>query len=162
MSEENKEEAPKEELTEQDKEVPKEEKKELVLNNVQQYFSEDGMAERTTNRSIRVLAKIGKILSEENIQFTFGRTFKTENQMGDATHPPMLFFAGEKVEVNFVVPPMDKYGNTGKSYLTPQQLKTLQDAVTLDGNEKLIIPEEELKKQYEDQEPIENESNTKS
>jgi len=141
-------------MSEENKEKIKEEG--LVSNNVQQHFDTDGIAERTTSRSIKIISKLAKVLAEEGIQFTFGRAFKTENHMGDNTKPPALYFTGEKVEINFVVPPMDKFGNEGKSFLRIEELKALTERVTKAGKEDLIIVEEPK------EETTQNESNTKN
>ena len=99
---------------------------ELIENNIQQSFSDDGMMEMTMNRSDGMIEKLVTELEGFGAPFNISRGFKMESRQIKGKVAPIVLFQGEEVNIKFLVTPKDKYGNEGKSYLTKEEYDKLR------------------------------------
>lgn len=116
---------------------------ELVKNNIMQYFNPDGMAEKTIERGNKILADIMDVIKKHDVPITMTRGLTTESQIDKETGIPLLFFTGEKLALNIVVPPEDKFGNTGKRWLKKDEYNSLKEKIISEGMQELIVHEED-------------------
>jgi len=101
---------------------------ELIENNLQQVFSDEGMMEQTNNRSNKIIDEIKNVLAKEKLNPVINRGFGSECKTTEDGNS-LLFFTGEDVIVRFKVPATDKFGNDGRKWLTKKDYDNLTNKI---------------------------------
>lgn len=108
-------------------EITEESNKEgLVLNDIEQEFHVHGMMESTSTYSGEIIADTMECINSFSVgDVNVKRTLMSESQ-AQKNAPPLIYYTGEKVDISFVVTPIDKHGNNGKKWLTKEEYERIK------------------------------------
>ena len=100
-----------------------------IANNINQYFNNDGIMEKTVDRSNKIIHDLLFALRKHDVPITISRGIKTVTSVDKVTGVPYIFFQGEQLQFTIMTTPVDKFGNTGKSYLSEREYVELRSKV---------------------------------
>lgn len=102
-----------------------------VFNNIPQQFNEQGIAESTTRRSDEFLQELYALARKHELQLRVKRALKTETtQTGGPKDAEFhIGFVGEHLEINTQVPPRDRFGNDGRTWLPREEMEELRKRI---------------------------------